>query len=105
MLVQNIAEKQYTSIVHMHTLADTKITLYKTQCTIRNMFIVTKATHRLVHRQATAHRVRPTNRSGLTRELTLIAADHAHQPHTLSLYLTKTTVYWILTSKSMTIMC
>ncbi|XP_064397461.1 mucin-5B-like [Halichondria panicea] len=69
---------------------------------------VTKATRLLVHRQATAHRVRLTSRSGLTRELTmmsLIAVDHAHQTHTLSLYLTKTTVHWILTSKSMTIMC
>ena len=30
------------------------------------MSSVTKATCQLVHRQATAHRVRPTNRSGLT---------------------------------------
>ncbi len=88
---------------YKHTLAVTKITLYKTQCTIPNMSNVTKATHQLVYRQATAHRVRPTSRSGLTRQLTMMSSIAAYQPYTLSLYLTKTTVHWILTSKSMTI--
>ncbi len=103
-----IKDDFHTHPVYTHTtIAARKITttlLYITQCIILSTINVTKATRPLVHKQNAVHRVRPTNRSKLKHKLammSLIAVVYAHKPHTL----TKTTAHWILTSKSMTIMC